>query len=333
MFSARFAGLHQPPADADDALFAAVRAYTHQVVHLGDMAAFDVIHAHEWMSLPAAVALGEASGKPFVAHVHSTELDRAGTAADPRIMAIERSHIAAADAVIAVSHLTRACLVRHYGVDPRRITVVHSALPTDVGPAASGAATSPIGTIEPDDKVVLFAGRMTMQKGPEYFLAAARIVASREPHVRFVLAGDGDWTGRMMSLARRMGLSDRVTFAGFVDERDMPRLFRQADAFVMPSVSEPYGLAALEAVHADVPVLVSRQCGVREVLTHALFADFWDVHDIAGKIIAMLRYPPLAVAIRRRTACELRALTWATAAKRCRVIYDRVIGSGRRIAG
>lgn len=322
--SPRYASLAADRGPQIDELFLRVRAYARQVLAEARSIPFDVIHAHDWMSLPAAMELRDAFNKPVVAHVHSTELERAGSAADPRIVEIERTHLASADAVIAVSHLTRNILIRNYGVDPQKISVVYSALPHDQDSFPQAKGHTPNRSIRTTEKVVLFAGRMTMQKGPEYFLAAARIVAQVEPDVRFVLAGEGDLSQRMMALANEMGIADRVTFAGHVEQRDMARLFKEADAFVMPSVSEPYGVVALEAVSCDVPVLLSRQSGVGEVLRNVLRADFWDVRDLASKIVAMLRYPPLCVALRRRAACELRELSWRSAALQCREIYASI---------
>lgn len=329
-FAARYASSAPHIARPTDDLFSRVEAYAKQVIADARGVPFDVIHAHEWMSFPAAMELRDAFGKPMVLHVHSTELDRAGHSADARIVDIERRSLAAADAIIAVSHLTGRVLERSYGIAPYKIHVIHSAI---ILPANGQSADSPDGSVADsarligsDEHVVLFAGRMTMQKGPEYFLAAARIVASMASNVRFVLAGEGDLSARMMAAAGDLGIADRVTFAGYVEHDDMIRLFKQADVFVMPSVSEPYGLAALEAVGCDVPVLLSRQCGVGEVLRHAMRADFWDVRDMAGKILAMLRYPPLSIALRRRAAVELGKLSWASAAEQCRALYQTVIG-------
>lgn len=327
--AARFASSAPPIAQLRDDLFSRVNAYAKQVIAEVRGVPFDVIHAHEWMSFPAAMELRDAFGKPMVLHVHSTELGRAGVAADARIVQIERRSLAAADAIIVVSHLTARVLERSYGIAPEKIHVIHSAIaePTNgQSTESAGAPDAGFGrSIGSDEQVVLFAGRMTLQKGPEYFLAAARIVASMESNVRFVLAGEGGLSARMMAVAVELGIADRVTFAGYVEHDDMMRLFRQADVFVMPSVSEPYGLAALEAVGSDVPVLLSRQCGVGEVSRNAMRADFWDVRDMAAKIVSMLRYPPLSIALRRRAAVELRQPSWVSVAQRCRALYQKVI--------
>jgi glycosyltransferase involved in cell wall biosynthesis len=277
--------------------------------------AVDVIHAHDWLTYPAAVAAAHALGKPLVVHVHSTEFDRAGSGINQRIYDIERAGCLAADRVIAVSQFTKSVLVRRYAIDPAKIDVVYNGIDRDASQPAPGTR------IESKDKIVLFLGRITMQKGPEYFIAAARRVLSIMPDVKFVLAGAGDMALKMIELANSMGIGRQVLFTGFLKGPDVERIFRMADCYVMPSVSEPFGIAALEAISHDVPVILSKTSGASEVLRHVLKVDFWDTDDMANKILAVLRYPPLATTLREHGTLELRRLTWDDAAAACSRVY------------
>jgi glycosyltransferase involved in cell wall biosynthesis len=283
---------------------------------------FDLVHANDWMTFPAAAAIATAAAVPLVVHVHSTEFDRAGRQFDQRIYEIERTGVEQADAVIAVSYLTRGILASRYGVPAEKIAVIYNAIDVDGVGRLKRSDPQPIMR---DEKIVLFLGRITMQKGPEYFLAAARKVLQVCGNVRFVMAGSGNLVERAMQLARDMGIGDRVLFPGFLRGPDVERMFRSADLYVMPSVSEPFGIAALEAISYDVPVLMSKQSGVSEVLRHVLKVDFWDVDEMANKIVAVLRHPPLHATLKAQAGFEVRRLTWADAAKRCLEVYDLVL--------
>jgi glycosyltransferase involved in cell wall biosynthesis len=187
--------------------------------------------------------------------------------------------------------------------------------------------------IESGDKLVLFLGRITMQKGPEYFIAAAKRVLEKVQNVKFVLAGSGDMAERMIELAANIGIGHKVIFTGFLRGKDVQRVFDMADCYVMPSVSEPFGIAALEAIHHDVPVILSKQSGAAEVLTHALKVDFWDIDEMANKIVAVLRHPPLSQTLREHGEFELRRLTWDGAAAKCVEVYETAIKEkGSRVA-
>lgn len=300
-------------------LFEEVERYARLACRVAARESFDLVHAHDWMTWPAGIAVARMSGKPLVAHVHSTEFDRAADGLDPRIFEIEQRGLSSADAVIAVSYLTKNLVVRRYGVDPSKVYVVYNAAHPN-----GEVFDDKIPPIRKSEKIVLFLGRITAQKGPECFLAAARRVLQVEENVRFIMAGSGDMVRRTIELADELGLADRVILAGFLQGRDLERAFRSADVFVMPSVSEPFGIAALEALGHNVPVIVSRQSGAAEVLTHVLKADFWDIDDMAGKIVAVLRHPPLHAALRERGRFEVRRLTWTDAARRCREVHDLV---------
>jgi glycosyltransferase involved in cell wall biosynthesis len=280
---------------------------------------FDVIHAHDWMTYPAGMALARATGRPLVAHIHSTEFDRSGEHVNQRIYDIERRGMHAATRVIAVSYLTRKICMSKYGVSGDRIEVVYN------GVEWGGYEPRPELSISPKEKIVLFLGRITMQKGPEYFVASAKRVLEKIPNVKFVVAGSGDMARRMIEQAAALGIGHKMLFTGFLRGADVKRVFRMADCYVMPSVSEPFGIAPLEAISHDVPVIISKQSGVAEILTHALKVDFWDIDEMANKIVAVLRYPPLAQTLRRHGALEVRGLTWDGAANRCAQVYHNAI--------
>lgn len=302
-------------------LFSEIDRYAAAVCTVARTEQFDIIHAHDWMTFPAAIAVAGFTRKPLVVHVHSTEFDRSGEHVNQRIYDIERAGMHHARRVVCVSHLTRQIVLRRYGVPARKIDVVYNGV-EDNGP------TRPMPpAIERDERIVLFLGRITMQKGPEYFLAAAKKVLDFVQNVRFVMAGTGDMTRRMIELAAEMGIGHKVVFTGFLRGEDVRRVFRMADLYVMPSVSEPFGITPLEALSHDVPVLISKQSGVAEVLTHALKVDFWDIDEMTNKIVAVLRHPPLQKTLRDHGRIEIRRITWDGAAERVTETYRKVLNS------
>ncbi|MEW6251605.1 MAG: glycosyltransferase [Planctomycetota bacterium] len=303
-------------------MFAEIERYAALAAVIAQDEDFDVIHAHDWMTYLAGIAVQRQSGRPLVVHVHSTEFDRSGMNVNQRIYDIERAGMHAATRVVCVSHLTRNVVLRHYGVDPRKVEVVYNAIDEDE--PQTGAELPPIAST---DKIVLFLGRITMQKGPEYFLAAAKRVLEVMDNVKFVMAGSGDMVRRMIELAAQMGIGHKVLFTGFLRGNDVRRIFRMADLYVMPSVSEPFGLTPLEALANDVPVLISKQSGVAEVLKHALKVDFWDVDEMANKIIAVLRHPPLQATLRDHGGFEVRRFSWTDTAASCMKVYQAALGA------
>jgi len=319
-------GLEPGPGEQYEGdMFAEVQRYANLVCRIAEGEDFDLIHAHDWMTYLAGIALADLTDRPLVVHVHSTEFDRSGANVNQRVYDIERAGMHYATRIIAVSHLTRSLILRHYGVDPRKVDVVYNAIDDD-GPS-EGTLLPPI---ERDEKIVLFMGRITMQKGPEYFLAAAKRVLEVMDNVRFVMAGSGDMIRRMIELAAEMGIGHKVLFTGFLRGDDVRKVFRMADLYVMPSVSEPFGIAPLEALSNDVPVLISKQSGVSEVLTHALKVDFWDIDEMANKIIAVLRHPPLHATLRDHGSIEVRRLSWTDAARNCIAVYEKALADVRR---
>jgi glycosyltransferase involved in cell wall biosynthesis len=281
---------------------------------------FDVIHAHDWLSFPAGLAAKEVSGKPLIVHVHATEFDRTGgpEGINKTVYAIEREGMHRADKVVTVSGFTKDMVVSRYGVSADKVTVVHNAtspLPPPVSlPLMEEKAKG--------KKIVLFVGRLTLQKGPDYFLRAAKLVLEHEPNTLFVIAGSGDMEGQVVRDTARLGLGGQVLFAGFARGAELSSLYQAADLFVLPSVSEPFGITPLESLSAGTPVIVSKQSGVAEVLTHALKVDFWDVDEMANQIVALLRNPSLSNQLSSMGQGEAVKLSWRDSAKKCLVLYQ-----------
>ena len=309
------------PGPYDGDLMGQVQRYARLAVELAAEEAFDVVHAHDWMTFPAAIAVAAAARKPLVVHVHSTEFDRAGERVNTQIYEIERTGMHSANAVICVSHLTQNTVAGRYGVGPEKLSVVYNAVETVSDEAEH------MRPIERNEKIVLFLGRLTMQKGPEYFLRAAKKVVEKFDKVRFVVAGSGDMIAQCVRDVAQLGLGHHVTFTGFLHGPDVARVFQMADLYVMPSVSEPFGIAPLEALSHNVPVIISRQSGVSEVLTHVLKVDFWDTDEMANKILAVLTHPPLQRALRQHGHIELRKLSWEDSARQVRAVYEAVASS------
>ncbi len=304
-----FSGFYGPD------LMAEVARYARVVEHLARTLDVDVIHAHDWMTWPAALAAKAVTGRPLVCHLHACEHDRSGDAPNPEIRDVEQRGFDAADVIVCVSHYTTGIVRKHYRVDPGKLRVVHNAV-TQREQVEGWHVERTI-----DDPLVLFLGRVTFQKGPVYFLEAAARVARVLPRVRFVMSGSGDMLPRMIELAASMGLAKNVRFTGFLQGADVERMYAMADLYVMPSVSEPFGISPLEAMASDVPVIVSRQSGVSEVLKSALKVDFWDVEDLADKILALLLRPSLREALTSEGREELKTLRWERRAAELEGIY------------
>ncbi len=301
-------------------MYAEVHRYAASAVKLALQEDFDVIHAHDWMTYPAGIAVAAVTGKPLVIHVHSTEFDRSGENVNQMIYDIERAGMHAANRIIAVSYLTKNIILARYGIDGEKVDVVYNGIERN----GNGFNFGKIG-INKDEKIVLFLGRITMQKGPEYFLAAAKKVLEVMDNVKFVMAGSGDMMRQTIELAAELGIGSKILFTGFLRGEEVRKVYERADLYVMPSVSEPFGIAPLEALNHDVPVLISKQSGVSEVLTHVLKADFWDVNEIANKIVAVLKYPPLQMTLKEHGNFEVRKLKWEDAAEKCRQIYEQLV--------
>jgi glycogen synthase len=304
-------------------LFDEVRRYGLEARSIALEEPHDVIHAHDWLSFRAGIEAKRVSGKPLVVHVHATEFDRTGGHPNQYIYEEERRGLHAADCIIAVSQHTKNVIVKHYGVAPDSVTVVHNGIEH-----ASYRHTLPpaLGHIKADGKkIVLFVGRITIQKGADYFIKVAKKVLEYDPNVLFIVSGSGDMEHQIIRLASDLGLSDKVIFAGFVRGDELLQLYRAADLYVMPSISEPFGLTALEALANGTPILVSRQSGVSEVITHALKSDFWDVDDMTDKIVNVVSSPGLKHTLGELGAKDVESVTWDKAGAKCAAIYERLI--------
>ena len=280
---------------------------------------FDIIHAHDWLAYPAGIAAMEVSGKPLVIHVHATDFDRSGGNVNPEVYRIEKNGMDAASKIITVSNLTRDVVINKYNIHPDKVETVYNA----VEPVSySDEVLEQKGF---DEKVVTFLGRITLQKGPEYFIEAAHRVLKVMPNVRFVMAGSGDMMERMMRRAAYLKITDRFHFTGFLRGRDVFTMLTMSDVYIMPSVSEPFGISPLEAMQSNVPVIISKQSGVSEILTHAVKTDFWDIDAMADAIYGILNYPALAKMFIKNGKEEVVRLKWDNSARHVRDIYQRVI--------
>ena len=314
-------GRHIGAIDYSGDMYTEVHRYAAVAADLAMNEQFDIVHAHDWMTYPAAITVAKMSGKPLIVHVHSTEFDRSGENVNQMIYDIEREGMHAADKIIAVSYFTRSIIISRYGITGEKVEVVHNGVERN----GNGDWALKETGIQKDEKIVLFLGRITMQKGPEYFLQAAKKVLEVMDDVKFVMAGSGDLMHKAIEMAAELGIGSKVLFTGFLRGQDVQKIYKMADLFVMPSVSEPFGLVPLEALDNDVPVIISKQSGVSEVLKHALKVDFWDVQEIANKIIAVLKYPPLGVTLRDYGSFEVRKLRWKDSAEKCARIYEELL--------
>jgi glycosyltransferase involved in cell wall biosynthesis len=300
-------------------LFAEVARYAMSATRRVSGQKYDLVHAHDWMTFPAGIEIASRAGAPLLVHVHSLEYDRAGHGADRDIVAVEHQGLENAARVIAVSYYTRGLIHRVHNTPLDKISVVHNgvyARETVEAYTEQRTSTGP---------VVLFLGRVTFQKGPEYFVQAAARVLEQVPDAVFVMAGSGDMLPRMKALVEDLGITESFRFPGFVRGAELERTFSTADVYVMPSVSEPFGIAPLEAMSYDRPVIVSKQSGVSEVLRNALKVDFWDVDKIASQIVALLELPELRRVIVERAREEIRHIHWDAAAEKLVPIYESVI--------
>ena len=284
---------------------------------------FDLIHAHDWTSYLAGMAAKRVSGKPLMLHVHATSFDQAASVnVDPSIFNIEREAFAYADSIVAVSELTRRIIIEKHGIDPDKVSVVHNGCDT-FEPIRHAESLQELKN--QGKKIILYHGRITIQKGVDYFVRAARRVVDVDPKVMFIISGWGDMTNQIIAQVGAMGLSGHVIFAGALWEEERDRMYQSADLVVMPSVSEPFGLVPLEALQHGTPSLISKQSGVAEVLTHVLKVDFWDTDEMANQILAALRYPVMHTQLRESGRREISRLSWAEAAKKLYQLYKRLL--------
>ncbi|MDD2594634.1 MAG: glycosyltransferase family 4 protein [Bacteroidales bacterium] len=281
---------------------------------------FDVIHAHDWLTYLAGIAAKRVTGKPLVIHVHATEFDRSGENINTEVFKLEQMGMQEADKVITVSNLTRNIVINKYGINPDKVITVHNAV--DFSGRSDLSVQRGV-----KEKVITFLGRITFQKGPEYFIEAANKVLKMYPNVRFVMAGSGDLMNRSIRRVAKLGISDRFHFTGFLRGDDVRRMFLYSDVYVMPSVSEPFGISPLEAMKSNVPTIISKQSGVAEVLKYAIKMDFWDIDALADAMYGLLAYPALSDMAIKSGLDEVNALKWDNAAAKVKNVYTAAISS------
>jgi glycogen(starch) synthase len=279
---------------------------------------FDIIHAHDWLTYPAGIAAKYVSGKPLVIHVHATEFDRSGENVNPPVFEIEKKGMEEADRIIAVSNFTRNIIIEKYGIPEDKVVTVHNAVEPAERKDINGSKFVP-------EKIVTFLGRITFQKGPDYFIEAARLVLERDDNVRFVMAGSGDLMEKMIRRVAQLRIGDKFHFTGFLTGPTVDRMLAMSDVFVMPSVSEPFGIVPLEAMRSNVPVVISKQSGVSEVLKHALKVDFWDVHGMADAIYGLTHYEGLTKMFLKHGKNEVENMKWEYAGLKVKEVYEEML--------
>ncbi len=299
-------------------LLAEVMRYASLVGEFAGQRSFDLIHAHDWMTIPAGIAARNRSGKPLILHIHSLESDRSGDHPNSSVYDIELYGLKEADHIIAVSNYTKNRIIRFYRIPEAKITVVHNAV-------THQEALRTYRIRKPGlRKIVLFIGRITLQKGPDYFVEAAAKVLAILPEVTFVMAGAGDMMPRLIERVADLGIGRNFHFTGFLKGEDVERIFALSDLYVMPSVSEPFGISPLEAISYDVPVIISHQSGVSELIRHALKVDFWDTDALADRIISVLKHPPLGEELTGAAREELNKIHWTGSAEKIIKVYEKL---------
>lgn len=298
-----------------------VQRYAMQAAVHANQVKHDVIHSHDWLTAEAGIQAKKLSGQPLVMQVHATEFDRSGENPNQQVYDLERRGMEKADRVIAVSNYTKSILIKHYGIEEWKIDVVHNAVRPNF------ESYQKTHRIENKDKVVLFLGRMTMQKGPDYFLKMAKKVLNHMPNVKFVMAGDGDMMEKVIKMSIELGIERNVLFSGFLKGEDIARAYAEADLYVMPSISEPFGITPLEAIRQGTPVLISKQSGISEVIRSALRVDFWDINAMAEKVVGALKYPALSKVLQENSKKELAEMSWHKQAGEITKAYGRAIAT------
>ena len=311
------------PKYATRSMLDEVRLFALEAAVIARREQFDIIHAHDWTSYLAGVAAKQVSGKPLILHVHATSFDQAASNnVDPSIFRIEQDAFNYADTVVAVSEFTRRIIIEKHRIAPEKVIVVHNGCDTSVPPVHEPTLQE---LKAPGKKIVLYHGRITIQKGVDYFVRAARRVVDVDPDIVFVISGWGDMQSQIIRMVGEMGLSGHVIFAGALWEEERDRMYQSADLVVMPSVSEPFGLVPLEALQHGTPSLISKQSGVAEVLIHVLKIDFWDVDGMANHILAAMRYDVLRAQLKSEGRIELNRLSWREAAKKVVALYKNLV--------
>lgn len=279
----------------------------------------DIIHSHDWLTYPAGIHAKNVTGKPLVIHVHATDFDRSRGNVNPTVFGIEKDGMTHADHIITVSNLTRQTVIEKYGISPDKVTTVHNA----VEPLSEELKAIVVNKTK--EKIVTFLGRITMQKGPEYFVEAAAKVLKKKHNVRFVMAGSGDMMEKMILLAAKRDISDRFHFTGFLKGRQVYEMLKASDVYIMPSVSEPFGISPLEAMQMGVPSIISKQSGCAEILENVIKIDYWDIDAMADAIYSIITYPAMFKQLQEKGLEEIDTIQWKKAGAKVIDIYRQAI--------
>ena len=290
----------------------------------------DVVHAHDWLTYEAGVLAKKNYGLPLVAHVHATEFDRAGmNSGNPLIHEIEYEGLMMADKIIAVSEATRRLIHEKYHIPLSKIDVIYNSLDQDYDTSEYHFNTEPYAYVESLKQkgwtIVSTVGRFTVQKGLWHLMNAAALVVRKHPQTIFIFAGDGEEKNELINLAADLGISRNVIFTGFVRGRRLRDIYSISDIFVMSSISEPFGLTALEAAHHGDCLILTKQSGVSEIIWSCLKYDFWNERKLADEIIAIAKEPALKNTLRENIKHEYRRISWNQVAKKCLKIYNSIV--------
>ena len=302
-------------------IFSEINRYAMWASAIAEKLDFDIIHCHDWMTFPAGLAVAQKTGKPLICHVHSTEIDRSGQHVNQRTYELEREAIHKCNLVITVSDFTKSILMNHYGLMENKIRTVHNGVDFELHMEDLSAIRNQR-KIGPKEKLVLFMGRITFQKGPDYFVRAAKRVLDVMPNVRFIMAGTGDMYHRMIEMAADLGIGKYFHYTGFLQKDQVSKLLKTVDLYVMPSVSEPFGIVSLEAMVHEVPVIMSKQSGVSEVIANSIKVNFWDVDEMAEKMIHVLGSESLHTELKQEGKREAIEVSWERASNKVISIYD-----------
>ena len=316
---ARFSGKLEFTGGYGANLYQEIANYAAVATDIAATQDFDVIHSHDWLTYPAGMAAKEVTGKPLVVHVHATDFDRSGGNVNPGVYEMEKKGMEAADKIITVSNLTRNTVIHNYGIAADKVVTVYNAVDPVVQQENIDVKKGF------DEKIVTFLGRITLQKGPEYFIEVAKKVLQKMDNVRFVMAGSGDMMIKMIWHATSLRIMDKFHFTGFLRGDDVYRMFSLTDVYVMPSVSEPFGISPLEAMQSNVPVIISHQSGVAEILKHAIKVDFWDINAMADAIYGILNYEALSRTFKKYGKEEVENLKWENSARKVREVYSSLL--------
>lgn len=286
---------------------------------------YDIIHAHDWLTYPAGIHAKNVSGKPLVIHVHATDFDRSRGHVNPTVYGIEKDGMDHADCIMCVSELTRQTVINHYHQDPAKCITMHNAVYPLSQDILDMVEEKRKDHQQRKEKIVTFLGRITMQKGPEYFVEAASLVLQRTHNIRFCMAGSGDMMNDMINLVASRGIADRFHFPGFMRGKQVYEAFADSDVYVMPSVSEPFGISPLEAMQCGVPSIISKQSGCAEILDKCIKTDYWDINAMADAMYSLCTNESLHEYLKVEGKNEVAQITWEKVGNRIYNVYNQLI--------